>query len=147
MMVYTDRVLGPRAGGDTRAFVVFIRPKYRQDEGIREHELTHVWQWWMGCVIGFFASGLAAWFYLLQPWWSWLVSGALLGGTAHVLLYYFSRRYRLWAEARAYRQQMLYPDRNGVRLSLDEAAVRLGDNELYKLGVTVDQAREALKGS
>ena len=146
LIIYTDRVLGPRAGGDTRAFVIFIRPKYRGDVGMRMHELQHVRQWWTGCAIGFLFGQLWAWTYpLLMPWWEWLTYCAVLGGTAHELLYYFVRRYRMWGEAQAYREQMRHPDRNGNLLTLDGAAARLADEGLYHLGITVDQARGVIR--
>ncbi len=146
LVIFTDRVLGPRAGGDTRAFVVFIRPKYRDDVGMRMHELEHVRQWWCATALGLVAGAAAAALSTLLLWWGWLGCGALLGGIAHELLYYTVRRYRMWAEVRAYREQMRYPDRHGELLTLDGAAARLADEELYHLGITIDQARDALKG-
>ena len=147
LLIYTDRVLGPRSGGDTRTFVVFIRPKYREDAGIREHELTHVWQWWLACAVGL-CFGLVAAAHLghVLPWWSWLACSTSAGGAMHPLLYRTVRRYRMWAEVQAYGEQMRHPDRNGERLTLDRAAAALADEELYHLGITIDQAREALKG-
>ena len=88
--------------------LIFIRPAYREDEGLYQHELTHVKQWFLTL-------------------------------TLHWFLYRI-RRYRLWAEARAYHKQMQYPDRNGKNLSLDDAAERLAAN--YDLGITVEQAKK-----
>lgn len=100
-------------GGQTIGPVVRIAEKYRYDEGIFRHELEHVRQ------------GLALFFL------------------PHALLYRFVRRYRLWAEARAYSIQMRYPDRNGKCLPLALAAYRLA-LPVYDLGITPAEARAVL---
>lgn len=69
----------------------------------------------------------------LHVWQWWLTLGL------HSLLYLFIRPYRQWAEVEAYRRQMRYPP----HLSLDSAAQRLAAPR-YELGLTADQAREAL---
>lgn len=71
----------------------------------------------------------------VRQWWLTL--------TVHAWLYLFVRRYRLWAEARAYRVQMKYVDRNGHRLTLDEAADRLA-SPIYKFNLTHREAIAAL---
>lgn len=38
--------MGPDTGGYTKRMFVSIRPRYRDDEGIHAHELTHVKQWY-----------------------------------------------------------------------------------------------------
>jgi hypothetical protein len=102
-------------GGRTNAFVVRIRPKYQGDVGIHKHELEHVKQNWCGLL---------------------LVSA---------LLYLFVRRYRLWAEAQAYKKQMIYPDSDGHLMTLDDAAGRLVGPPGYDLGITIEQAKAALQ--
>lgn len=44
-ITYTDDMEAAR-GGYALQWRVFIRPKYRDDEGIRQHELMHVRVWW-----------------------------------------------------------------------------------------------------
>ncbi len=44
--VYTDR-LPDGVGGCANGPLIRIRPKYREDVGIHEHELEHVRQWWI----------------------------------------------------------------------------------------------------
>ena len=46
LILYTDS-LPEGVGGCANGPVVRIRPKYRDDEGILHHELTHVWQYWL----------------------------------------------------------------------------------------------------
>lgn len=71
----------------------------------------------------------------VRQWWVTL--------TLHALLYLFVRRYRLWAEARAYREQMRHVDRRGHRMTLDEAAACLA-NSRYRLDLSHEQAIAAL---
>lgn len=106
---YTDRLPGG-VGGRAIGPVVQIRPRYRErgDEGIHQHELEHVRQWW-----------------------------ATLG--LHSPLYLAARRYRLWAEARAYAVQMRYPNGLGGALTLEDAAWRLTQPR-YRLGINVERA-------
>jgi hypothetical protein len=48
LIFYTDsNILIPKVhGACTRAFIVFIRPKYEGNLPLLEHELTHVKQFW-----------------------------------------------------------------------------------------------------
>ena len=58
---YTNRFLPSWAGAVTRGPVILIRPKYKgTDEGIYQHELCHVKQW-------FLTLGFMPIFYLLIP--------------------------------------------------------------------------------
>ena len=71
----------------------------------------------------------------VRQWWTLPI--------LHGLLYKASDRYRLRAEARAYRIQMQHPDRTGATLTLEGAAARLMSRR-YGLRITIGQAREAL---
>lgn len=62
----------------------------------------------------------------------------------HPLLYALFRRYRLWAEVRAYRKQMKYPKTDGTFMSLYSAAIRLARLQ-YRLHITVAEAIKALE--
>ena len=55
LTIYTDK-LPTDVGGCTNGPVVRIRTKYRNDAGIHAHEYEHVWQWWMGVLIGVLAA-------------------------------------------------------------------------------------------
>ncbi len=46
VVTYTDRLPAFVKGGITLWRFIFIRPKYRGDEGLLRHELTHVRQGW-----------------------------------------------------------------------------------------------------
>jgi hypothetical protein len=55
---YTDDM--PKdTGGYARAWLIRIRPRYKDDKGIHNHELCHVAQFWRTC-------GLHGLFYLLS---------------------------------------------------------------------------------
>jgi hypothetical protein len=137
LTIYTDK-LPPDVGGCANGPVVRIRTKYRADTGIHAHEAEHVRQWWMGVLIG----ALAALTILLTPtiWSAWWPLVALSGIGLHPLAYLLLPRYRLWAEARAYRIQLKhYPDdrtelfagfiagRYGLMVSAEEVLLLLKD--------------------
>jgi len=137
LTIYTDK-LPTDVGGCTNGPVVRIRTKYRNDAGIHAHEYEHVWQWWMGVLIGVLAA--LALIYLPAPanrseWWPLAL---IAGGALHPLAYLFPR-YRLWAEARAYRIQLRhYPD-DRSRLFAGFIASR------YRLNISVEEAITALR--
>jgi hypothetical protein len=72
---YTDRFVSPTARGTTRGFLIFIRPQYKDDRGLLEHEKVHRKQ--------FFKHGLFI----------------------HSLLYKFVPEYRIASEVEAFREQ------------------------------------------
>lgn len=79
---YTDWFIPSRFGGVIYGPIILIRPKYRTDIGLFEHEKTHVRQWYRGWGIGY-----------------WLA-------------YHFSKKRRLQYEVEGYRVQLKYnPDR------------------------------------
>ena len=49
---YTDANMKENVGGYARFWFVRIRPKYKDDFGILQHELIHVAYWWKYGVIG-----------------------------------------------------------------------------------------------
>lgn len=129
--------------------IVKIRPKYQADEGILQHELQHCRQFWaITLLLAIVNVPVAA---ILHLQWgvtwgygvtaSWVASLALM---AFPLMYTFSPMTRLWAEASAYRVQMQFPDRDGHRLTLDEAVQRLMSPR-YNLNLDPETARDAIE--
>ena len=59
---YTEKVPNGHAGA-ARLWQIFINPKYRDDEGLTEHEKTHVWQFWRTCGLYIFLMHIN-WFLL-----------------------------------------------------------------------------------
>ena len=45
MIFFTDKLVPANAAGCARGPVIFIRPKYRDDQGLIAHEKEHVRQW------------------------------------------------------------------------------------------------------
>lgn len=77
IVIYTDHV--PKgSAGCANAMIVRIRPKYEGDEGLLQHELTHVKQAYRLLIL------------------------------FHSLLYLFDDSYRLHAEVESYRKQLEY---------------------------------------
>lgn len=147
LTTYTDK-MPDGVAGDARGPFIRIRKGYEADEGLYQHELRHVKQWALvGPVLGL-ANGAAAWFLApvggLTPMQAALVLGiaAAIGG--HGLLYLLVTAYRRAVEVDAYVMQMLYSNGRGGALTLDDAAERLSRPN-YRLGITVDQARETLR--
>ena len=46
IVFYTDRLIPQQFAGCARGPVIFIRPKYKNDKGLLEHEKVHVRQFW-----------------------------------------------------------------------------------------------------
>lgn len=91
--------LPPNVGGRTNMLVIRILEKYRNDEGILEHEKMHVKQWAVASIIGCIIA------YMIYP------PLAGIGIALHGILYKFIKEYRLWAEVAAYKKQLkYYPD-------------------------------------
>lgn len=135
LTIYTDK-LPEDVGGCANGPVVRIRTKYRDDTGIHAHEAEHVRQWWMGVLIGV----LAALTILSIPsvWSAWWPLALIAGCALHPLAYGLLPRYRLWAEARAYRIQIKhYPD-DRARLFAGFLASR------YGLNISIEEAANAL---
>ena len=79
---YTDKFVPEGSGACVRVLLlpfILIRPKCEEDEGIYQHELTHVKQ---------------AFRCILPP--------------IHALIYQFNEKYRLKCEVEAYKKQLKY---------------------------------------
>lgn len=59
MVFYTNRFVPGRAAGCARGPFIFIRPEYKNDIGLLEHEKIHVKQWYRNI-------GLHSWLYLIS---------------------------------------------------------------------------------
>lgn len=49
MIFYTNRFVPETSAACTRGPLIFIRPEYKNDIGLLEHEKTHVRQWYRTC--------------------------------------------------------------------------------------------------
>ena len=142
------------AGRQTKWFAL-LREGYENDAGLLEHELTHVRQWY--ALLGACAALgvlLSAALWLLGGLLLWMAAlavmpGALVMGVyAHGRLYTVSARYRLWAEAAAYREQLRhYPeddteDKRRLRFMLFAMFLTL---PAYRLSITQDEAEAVMR--
>jgi hypothetical protein len=135
LTIYTDN-LPPNVGGTAQAFVVKIRPKYKDDKGIHDHEYVHVKQWYRLLFIWLLAVGLA----VASEWVPLEYAGVAIAGVGlHGLLYLLIPSYRLEAEAEAYAAQVK-PDRS----DLDLMAYRMALPS-YRLGITQEQAKAEIE--
>lgn len=142
-ITYTD-LLPDGVGGLAHGPRVLIRPWYRDDLGIVHHELEHVRQWW---VAGLVVASLIVLALIAAVRFGGLDEGLAVrigafwpvAFMSHSLAYRFIRRYRIWAEVKAYREQMCYPDNQGGCLSAQGAAARLMSPR-YRTGLSYTQA-------
>ena len=125
---YTDKYVSEGAAGSTKGPVIFIRPAYRDDKGLYEHELMHVKQWFV--VTAACIALLAA----TQP----VLVG--LGLAVERLMYTFYPRYRLASEVIAYKEQL----RHYADDRTEMFAGFIADN--YNLKVTKEEVIEMLRG-
>ena len=137
---YVDS-LPPDVGGCANGPVIRILKKYRDrnDEGIYQHELLHVKQWFAVSVF----SGLALFFLgmaLTGIFEIDMFAMALLGLGVHSILSKFVPEYRLAIEVEAYKRQLRYYDDDRSELFAGFIAAR------YNLNITKENALKLLKG-
>lgn len=129
-------------GGYAKGPFIRMRPKYRYDLGLLEHEKVHVRQWYSKLAIGLVVAGLVLAAGLVQglPDLVMIAAGIAAGSPGyHGLLYVTLRKYRLACEVSAYRTQLR---QYGLNADMEFAVRALVDK--YKLGLTDDQARRLL---
>lgn len=129
-VIYTNsRLVGSSTShvGAARFCFIFIRPSYRGDEGLYQHELTHVKQWWCITIVSALLLGA-----MYMP-----AAGVSIG--VYGMLYQWVPRFRLWAEAQAFKRQLKYYDDDRS----NKFAGFIARN--YNLEVTHEQAQDLLK--
>lgn len=140
LIAYSDE-LPQDMGAMTLAFVIVIRPKYRDDRGLHEHQLEHVAQWY-AVLVAMLLLALVADFQSQAG----VAAGLSLASVGmHGLLYRRWRKFRLLSEAQAFMRQMRFPDRHGKKLSAAEAATRLCSPR-YDLDLSWSQAVAKIGG-
>ena len=105
---YWDKGVDDGHGASTRLCFIFMRQKYKdKDEGLYQHELTHVKQWsFVTLVVGLLIAAVYPPHLIL------------FAGTVHPLLNAAIPKYRLWAEVQAFKKQLkYYPDDRTVLLA------------------------------
>lgn len=51
IIFYTDKFVPTNSAGCARGPIIFIKPKYKDDVGLLEHEKVHVRQWLRTCTL------------------------------------------------------------------------------------------------
>jgi hypothetical protein len=128
---YTDS-LPEGVGGTAQGPIIRIRPKYKDDKGLHQHELEHVKQWWIATIVSavLLAAGLH---YLQEPLW-----GAVGSIGVHGALYKLIPAYRLWCEVQAHKVQLQYSPH-----ALKHFALRIATK--YGLKITAEDAEQRLR--
>lgn len=121
--------------GEAIGPLIKLRPKYKDDNGLKEHERTHVRQWYFCLTVGLIVSVMLT--SSVSPS-LWPLFG--LAPFLHQLLYKFVRPYRCWCEVQAYRVQIAV----GGYVNNDFAVAALV--EKYGLGLSADKAKALLYG-
>jgi len=134
---YTDKFIKPWQAGCVKALCILIKPEYSNDEGLYQHELTHIHQWISLSLLPFLIGVTIGYVY---EEYLYFITGFFIGISLHPLFYKFITSYRMYTELEAYKVQMLYPDKSGNRLSSENAAYRLSLQQ-YDLGITFEQAK------
>lgn len=126
-------------GGQTFMWMIKLKEKYRNDQGLLEHEKLHVRQFWImtGCVAA--VGGLVAfWFY---PALILLVVSPF----AHNATYGICRPYRQWCEVSAYKKQLEYPPAVGDLTGHYKNAYAGFLSDRYGLGISPQEALELIQ--
>jgi hypothetical protein len=121
-------------GGVAQAFFIRIRPKYKDDKGLYEHEYTHVKQWYRWLTIWLTAFSFAYFGGVVPFEYTPL---AFFGVGIHGLLYLLVPTYKLEAESEAYAAQV----KHGA--DLDAMAYHLAT--WYGLNITQAQAKAEIE--
>lgn len=129
---YTDD-LPDGFGGSTVGPAIKIRPKYKGDMGLLEHEKTHVRHWYALMGLGLLIAVALMLFVSLALW-----PAIMMTPYIHPLTYKYLRPYRQWCEARAYRKQVAV----GGYANSDFAVTALV--EKYHLRLSIAEARSLL---
>jgi hypothetical protein len=130
---YTDN-LPEGVGGAANGPYVRIRPKYKKDKGLLQHELEHVKQWWITTILAALAiAGVC--YYQQAPYWY-----CLLSLVAFDLLYSTFQRFKLQCEVWAYREQLKHYEDDRTALFAKFISTKYGLE-----GVTPERAEKLLR--
>lgn len=131
--------LGDGFGGEARMWRIRILNKYRGDEGLLQHEIFHVLEWYAWgalaliiAVTGWQLTGSPL-FAVFAGWAPWAFKTA-----------YRWKWYRTYSEAWAYRIQLAAGGMGGVPYHSPQFAINALMHK-YGLGLSERRARELLK--
>jgi len=136
---YTEKGMTGGTIGWQYCFLLAIHPDYKGDEGLRQHELTHIAQWAFTALLvgGILFVGV----YFLAKFipWTYGITMGLIATGAHGALYARLPAYRFWCEVMAFKKQLRYYP--------DDRALKFADfiSRNYKLDVSFAEALERLR--
>jgi len=131
---YTENIPN-NFGGYTIGPWVRIRPKYKDDVGLHNHEYEHVRQFWVASFIGIFImSTLTFGLFLTGNFQEYMYGFPVLGFALPAILYTFFDQYRFQAEIEAYAIQL---NTYGTKLIPEWLITSIMTK--YKLNVTKEQ--------
>ena len=141
IVFYTDK-LPEGTGGCANAFIVRIRPKYRDtDEGIHEHELYHVKSFFAETFISLIVLAALSFLILPDPPWTWAALPFCL--CAHSIIYLIPK-FRELEETAAYKTQLRYPPAIDDRAYYSSLYAKF-ISEDYGLKISQEEALELLE--
>jgi len=135
LTLYTNN-LPAQFAGTAQGFVVKIRPQYKDDKALHEHEYTHVKQWYKWLFAWLLITGLLVIGTYEQLGYA-LAPLAIAGVGVHGLLYLLVPSYKLHAEAEAYAVQ--------VKHGADIDKMANGLATWYGLDITQSEAKAKIE--
>jgi hypothetical protein len=120
-------------GGYAKWFYIAIRPKYRDDKGIHEHEKEHVKQWWLTTILAAVIIGAICY----RTGYSYAYMGFSV--SVFQILYLVIPWFKLQMEVEAYRQQLKHYADDRVPLFAKFIATK------YDLKITAEEAEQLLR--
>lgn len=121
---------------DSKMCRIRINPDYENHEGLMAHEYEHVKQWY-AFLAPFLIAAIVCWFTYSD---SIAIALAFFSLLAKGLAYTFIKGVRFELEARAYRKQLEVQGPQNLEVFAKALA------EGYGLGITIEKAREKIKG-
>lgn len=135
---YTDN-LPEGTGGCANAFFIRIRTKYRDDEGIHQHELFHVRNWFANTILSLLALAVLSFLLIPQPWtWATLTLSLFVDP-----ILYLIPRFRQWEEIAAYKIQLQYPPASSNRVYYTALYAKFISKD-YGLNISQEEVLEKL---
>lgn len=137
--IYTDRLIPDKFGAVSAGPITLIRPKYRDDKGLHEHEEVHFMQWLVLAALGP-VSASVVYFAQIEQAQPYLLAILLVPSLFHGILYKLVSKYRQACEVSAYKAQLPHYDDDRTELFAGFLASK------YDLNLGHTEAISLLKG-
>ena len=137
--IYTDKLIPDKFGAVSAGPITLIRPKYRDDKGLHEHEEVHFMQWLVLAALGP-VSASVVYFAQIEQAQPYLLAILLVPSLFHGILYKLVSKYRQACEVSAYKAQLPHYDDDRTELFAGFLASK------YDLNLGHTEAISLLKG-